>query len=64
MTKKTNWDDIPLSVWSVIYYKKDDNENMKFYDFVGDASYLCEGISKDELEEMSEEKVKQLNLGY
>jgi len=64
MTKKTNWDDIPLSVWSVIYYKEDDNENMKFYDFVGDASYLCEGISKDELEEMSEEKVKKLNLGY
>jgi len=64
MTKKTNWDDIPLSVWSVIYYKEDDNENMKFYDFVGDASYLCNGISKDELEEMSEEKVKKLNLGY
>ena len=60
---KTKWDKIPLSVWSVVYYKEDDNENMKFYDFVGDASYLCDGISKDELEEMSEEKVKQLNLG-
>ena len=63
MSKKTNWDNIQLSVWSVVYYKEDDNENMKFYDFVGDASYLCDGISKDELEEMSEEKVKQLNLG-
>jgi len=64
MTKKTNWDNIPLSVWSVVYYKEDDNENMKFYDFIGDASYLCEGISKEDIEEMSEEKVKELNLGY
>jgi len=64
MSKKTKWDKIPLSVWSVVYYKEDDNENMKFYDFKGDASYLCDGITKDELEEMSEEKVKQLNLGY
>ena len=64
MTKKTNWDNIPLSVWSVVYYKEDDNGNMKFYDFVGDCSYLCEGISKEDTEEMSEEKVKQLNLGY
>jgi len=64
MTKKTNWDNIPLSVWSVVYYKEDDNGNMKFYDFVGDASYLCEGISKEDTEEMSEEKVKELNLGY
>ena len=63
MSKKTKWDKIPLSVWSVVYYKEDDNENMKFYDFKGDSSYLCDGISKDELEEMSEEKVKQLNLG-
>jgi len=39
MSKKTNWDNIPLSVWSVVYYKED-------------------------TEEMSEEKVKQLNLGY
>jgi hypothetical protein len=64
MSKKPNWDNIPLSVWSVVYYKEDDNENMKFYDFVGDASSLCEGISKEDTEEMSEEKVKQLNLGY
>ncbi len=64
MSNKTNWDKIPLSVWSVVYYKEDDNENMKFYDFTGDASSLCEGISKNELEEMSEEKIKQLNLGY
>ena len=64
MSKKTNWDNIPLSVWSVVYYKEDDNENMKFYDFVGDASSLCEGIYKEDTEEMSEEKVKQLNLGY
>jgi len=61
---KTNWDKIPLSVWSIVYYKEDDNENMKFYDFIGDCSHLCEGISKDELEEMSKEKVKKLNLGY
>jgi hypothetical protein len=64
MNKKTNWDDIPLSVWNIIYYKEDDNGNTKFYDFVGDASQFCDGIHKDELEEMSEEKVKQLNLEY
>ena len=64
MSKKTNWDAIPLSVWSVVYYKEDDNENMKFYDFVGDASNLCDGISKEDIEEMPKEKIKQLNLGY
>ena len=64
MSKKTNWDNIPLSVWSVVYYKEDDNGNTKFYDFVGDASGLCEGISKEDTEEMSKEKIKQLNLGY
>ena len=64
MSKKTNWDNIPLSVWSIVYYKEDDNGNTKFYDFVGDASHLCEGISKEDTEEMTKEKIKQLNLGY
>ena len=64
MSKKTNWDNIPLSVWSVVYYKEDDNGNTKFYDFVVDASHLCEGISKEDTEEMTKEKIKQLNLGY
>ena len=38
MSKKTKWDDIPISVWSVVYYKEDDNGNTKFYDFVGGMS--------------------------
>ena len=31
MNKKTNWDNIPLSVWSVVYYKEDDNGNTIVY---------------------------------
>jgi len=60
---KTNWDNIPLSVWNIIYYKEDDKGNKKFYNFVGDCSYLCEGISKDELEIMPLKDAKKLK-GY
>ena len=39
---KKDWDNIPLSVWSIVYYKEDDKGNKKFYNFVGDCSNLCE----------------------
>ena len=55
---KTNWDNEPLQVWTIIYYKEDDKGNQKFYDFVGDASYLCEGIGKNELEPIKNKELK------
>ena len=60
---KTKWDNIPLSVWDIIYYKVDDKGNKKFYYFLGDCSYLSEGISNDELEEMPLKDAKKLK-GY
>ena len=60
---KNNWDSIPLSVWSIVYYKEDDKGNKKFYNFVGDCSNLCEGISKDELEIMPLKDARKLK-GY
>ena len=60
---KTNWNNIPLYVWSIVYYKEDNKGNKKFYNYVGDCSNLCEGIYSDELEEMPLKDAKKLK-GY
>lgn len=59
---KTNWDSEELKVWNILYYKEDDKGNQKFYDFVGDASYLCEGIDKKDLEEIKNKDLKEFRI--
>jgi hypothetical protein len=64
MSKKTNWDNEPILLWDIIYYKEDDKGNQKFYSYNGDCSGFCDYVSKDELEEMPKEKVKELKSGW
>jgi len=56
MVKKVNWAELPLMCWKLTYYKEAPNGEMRFYEYDGDHSSMCEGIDEDRLIEISEDK--------
>jgi hypothetical protein len=50
MSKKVNWDSLPVMTWKLTLYKEDDEGNQKFYEPHQDFDYsnLSEGFSNDE----------------
>jgi hypothetical protein len=57
MSKKVNWDSLPVMVWKLTFYKEDDEGNQKFYEPYEDFDYfsLSEGFSNSDLVEINEE---------
>jgi hypothetical protein len=53
---KIDWSELPLMCWKLTYYKEAPNGKMRFYEYDGDHSSMCEGIDEDNLIEISEDK--------